>query len=325
MIKKLIPVVFFCSVVSAVQAQQLPLYSQYTMNKFLLNPAVAGTDGFTTINLTAREQWIGFKGTPKTHSITFDSKLFPDSYISKNVSIRKKKRKSSRAGKVGIGGHLYNDHTGPIDRTGLEGAYAYHLEFEKFLLSMGMSVNFFQMRLNKDKLILSDDNYDDLIEGGKKTLYVPDASIGVFALSRDYYGGISMVNVLQSSVQFGKSSLDNYKLKRQYNIMGGYSYELKETLQLQPSFLLKIPEGLRAQLDIQMRVNIKKDYWAGLAFRTGGAMCIFAGAKVDRYYIGYAFDYNFNSLMKYSFGSHEIMAAVKFGDTARRYKWLNTY
>jgi len=29
--------------------------------------------------------------------------------------------------------------------------------------------------------------------------------------------------------------------------------------------------------------------------------------------------------MKHTFGSHELMAAVKFGDTARRYRWLNTY
>ena len=30
-------------------AQQLPLYSQYLYNKFLINPAVAGSDGFTRL------------------------------------------------------------------------------------------------------------------------------------------------------------------------------------------------------------------------------------------------------------------------------------
>ena len=40
-------------------SQQLPLYSQYMMNKFLLNPAVAGSEGYTAFNITAREQWIG--------------------------------------------------------------------------------------------------------------------------------------------------------------------------------------------------------------------------------------------------------------------------
>ncbi|MCG8699721.1 MAG: type IX secretion system membrane protein PorP/SprF, partial [Bacteroidales bacterium] len=42
-----------------VSAQQLPIYSQYWMNKFLLNPAVAGHEGYTSVNLTVREQWVG--------------------------------------------------------------------------------------------------------------------------------------------------------------------------------------------------------------------------------------------------------------------------
>jgi len=325
MLKHLTIVLTLVFLTEGMKAQQLPLYSQYSMNRFLINPAVAGTDGFTTVNLTAREQWIGFKGTPKTHSITIDSKLLPDSYIAKAISIRKKKRKSSRAGKVGLGGHIYNDHNGPIDRTGIEGTYAYHLDFEKTLISFGLSVHLFQMRLNTDKLFLGDDMPDDLVDGGKHTLFIPDASIGVYAVSQSYYAGISTINVLQSSVQFGKNRTGNYHLNRQYNILGGYKYQLNDNLLLEPSFLLKIPQTMRAQFDIQMKLNIKQEYWAGLAFRTGSALCIFGGAKVDRYYIGYAFDYNFNSLMRYTFGSHEIMAAIKFGESARRYKWLNTY
>ena len=35
------------------RGQQLPLYSQYMMNGFLLNPAVAGSDGYTTFNITS--------------------------------------------------------------------------------------------------------------------------------------------------------------------------------------------------------------------------------------------------------------------------------
>ena len=36
-------------------SQQVPLYSQYMLNGFLLNPAVAGSEGYTAVNLTARE------------------------------------------------------------------------------------------------------------------------------------------------------------------------------------------------------------------------------------------------------------------------------
>jgi len=47
--------------------------------------------------------------------------------------------------------------------------------------------------------------------------------------------------------------------------------------------------------------------------------------KVSKYHIRYAFDYSFSALGARSLGSHEIMAAVKFGDNARRYRWLNRY
>ena len=33
-------------------AQQVPMYSQYIMNGFLINPSFAGRDGYTTVNLT---------------------------------------------------------------------------------------------------------------------------------------------------------------------------------------------------------------------------------------------------------------------------------
>ena len=52
-------------------AQQLPRYSQYIMNEFLVNPSVAGVDGQTSIDLSARKEWLGFvPNTPETYSGT---------------------------------------------------------------------------------------------------------------------------------------------------------------------------------------------------------------------------------------------------------------
>jgi len=307
------------------KSQQLPVYSQYTFNKFLLNPATAGVDGYTSISLVAREQWVGFEGTPKTHAITIDSRLLRNSYISKNVNPRKKKRLSSRSGRVGWAAHAFNDHTGPLDRTGVEGTYAYHLGLDKGQLSFGLSGVFYQFRLNKDKVTLGDDLNDPLIDGMRNAIYIPDANFGVYYNSSGLYGGVSVMQIFQSSIQFGDNNGSEYRLKRNYNLMGGYQYRINETFTVEPSFLLKIPTSTKAQLDLNARVYYKEDYWAGLSYRTGNAMIVFIGARFDRYFIGYAFDYNFNSLMKYTYGSHEFMAAVKFGENARRYRWLNTY
>jgi type IX secretion system PorP/SprF family membrane protein len=306
-------------------AQQLPEYSQYSMNMYLINPAWAGSEGYTSINLLAREQWVGFSGTPKTHSLSIDSRILRNSYILKNASVRKKERKSSRSGRVGWGAHIFNDHNGLLDRTGLEGTYSYHLSIGQGQLSFGLTAMLFQLKLSEEKMVLSDDQPDGLLMNNRKSLIVPDADFGVLYRQEDFYGGFSVGQILSSSVQFGEKGAGKYRLNRQYNLIGGYKYYYKDNWLIEPSFYLKVPQGNTMQLDIQTRVEYKGSYWGGLGFRTGSAMVFMVGGRYDIYYLGYAFDYNFGSIMKHTYGSHEIMAIVRFGANARRYKWLNTY
>jgi type IX secretion system PorP/SprF family membrane protein len=275
--------------------------------------------------LVAREQWVGFNGTPRTHAITIDSRLLRNSFISKDASVKKKKRLSSRSGKVGWAAHVFNDHSGELDRTGLEGTYAYHMTIDQGQLSFGLSGVFYQFKLNKDMVVLGDEVADPLLDGIKGTLYIPDANFGAYYSSANIYGGISVMQLFQSSIQFGDNTGSEYRLKRNYNLMAGYYYNINDVFAIEPSLLLKIPTSSKAQLDINAKVYYKNNYWAGLSYRTGNAMIIFLGLRFDRYYVGYAFDYNFSPLMKQTYGSHEFMAAVKFGDNARRYRWLNTY
>ena len=94
---------------------------------------------------------------------------------------------------------------------------------------------------------------------------------------------------------------------------------------LEPSILIKTTEELLYQIDFSAKVQYKEDYWVGLSFRTAGAVILFAGVRLDKFYFGYAFDYTLSSIMKHSLGSHEFMMAVKFGDRARRYRWLDRY
>jgi hypothetical protein len=49
------------------------------------------------------------------------------------------------------------------------------------------------------------------------------------------------------------------------------------------------------------------------------------GLKYDRFHIGYAVDFTLTQIRKQSFGTHELTLAVKFGESARRYRWINAY
>ena len=125
---KLIILLFFISSVTMkMLGQQVPLYSQYMLNGFLLNPAVAGSEGYTAINLTAREQWLNLQTGPATYALSFQTRLLPNSYISKNTKIRKSRKPNSRGSKIGLGGYIFSDRNAAIERNGFKLPYAYHI------------------------------------------------------------------------------------------------------------------------------------------------------------------------------------------------------
>ncbi len=320
------------------KAQQLPVYSQYMMNGFLINPAVVGHEGYTAINITAREQWLGLKDAPATYALSGQTRLLKNSFISHSASIRRRKRIMSRSGKVGVGTYFFTDRNGVFNRTGIQGTYAYHITFSTYQLSFGLSLTGFQFSIDEDKIRTYDPN-DKLLLVTKKSALIPDANFGIYYTDRHIYAGFSAMQLFESTLKLSGSEGAGFKMIRHYYFMAGYRFDMIDFLFAEPSFLLKATESLIAQVDMSLKFYIKEDYWAGISYRTGGgrnireeavegtgASIIFiGGARVDKFYFGYAFDYTLSSIAKYSIGSHEIMFAVKFGDSARRYRWLNRY
>jgi type IX secretion system PorP/SprF family membrane protein len=324
---------------SLLLAQQLPVYSQYMMNGFLLNPAVAGHEGYTAINLTAREQWLGIKDAPGTYAVSYQTRLLKNSYISRSTSIRRRKRVMSRSGRVGYGVYAFTDMAGAFNRTGLQGTYTYHIPLDRSQLSFGVSFTGYQFRINEDKMKLLDVD-DQLLLNTEKSAFIPDANFGVYYTDQNLYAGISAMQLFQTPLKLGADKDGpGFRMVRHYFLIAGYRFELNRNLLMEPSFLFKTTEKFIAQIDVNVKMYFQENYWAGLSFRTGGSYSIveesfngkgasaiiMGGVRVDKYYFGYAFDYTFNAIGARSLGSHEIMAAVKFGDNARRYRWLNRY
>lgn len=310
--------------VDQTRAQQVPLYSQYMLNGFLLNPAIAGAEGYTAVNLTAREQWIGFNDAPSTFALSYQSRILRNSYISKSASVRKRMRYSSRSGKVGLGGYVFSDRNGAVEKTGLKMSYAYHIFFGQSQLSMGLSLTAMQLRLNENKIRLEDEN-DNTWLNARGSVFIPDADVGVYFDTPDFYIGFSADQIMESIIKLGDSGYDQYRQERNYYAMAGYDFPLGDYLVLTPSTLLKLTDNGIFQGDFSAKVYYDQSYWAGLTYRTGNALIVLAGVRIDKFIFGYSFDVSFGSIRKHSFGSHEFILAAKFGDNARRYRWLNRY
>lgn len=307
-------------------AQQTPLYSQYMFNKFLVNPAMAGSEGYTAINVTAREQWLGISDAPRTHSISYQTRISPRSVLNFLDFSKSNRPTSGTMGKVGLGAFLYNDHRGLIDQTGLQLTYAYHLEMDEMQLSFGLTTSITQFKVSKSRIDLGDGNtQDQLIDNHNLNSISPDFNFGVYVTSTDYYAGFSVTDIMQSSVKFENDGMSNYQHFRHYNLMGGYRFKLNKEYAIEPGMQVKTTEQLNAQLDLSARMYYRDLYWGGISFRTGSSVVAMFGMRYDRFYFGYAYDYSFNSLQSSSMGSHELMVTLKLGKVSRKLKWLERF
>ena len=166
--------IFQLGILVNMHAQQKPEYSQYMFNTFLLNPAAAGADGFTSLNITERDQWVGLSGAPTTHSFSAQTRILKNSFIAKALSLRKKFSKRSASGRVGVGAYFYNDNNGPISRTGMQLTYAYHIPLRQSQLSFGISIEPYMFKVNVGMLNVK--GFDPLLIQGSLSHGVIDGN-----------------------------------------------------------------------------------------------------------------------------------------------------
>jgi type IX secretion system PorP/SprF family membrane protein len=322
MLRLLVIIILTLSEISLCIAQQIPVYSQYILNEFLINPSVAGIDGMTTINLSGRKQWWGLRYTPETYSASISTRILKSPF-----SISDSKLHKGSKGRVGLGAAFVSDKNGAISRTNIQFTYAYHIFIQNYQLSLGLKGYTTQFKIDNDLIDL--DQPDPGVEGllGKST-YIPDAGAGISISAPNAHIGVAVTNLFQSVVKFGDLDLDlgEFKHIRQYTLTGYYRKLLSDNKwEIEPALLIRGNEELRLSADFTTRFIYRREYWTGLAFRTSGEFILLLGLKVNRFYLGYSFDYGFNQLSYRSFGSHEIVLAIKLGDSARRYRWLERY
>src|SRR4030043_1911595 len=311
-------------------AQQVPMYSQYIMNGFLINPSFTGRDGYSTVNLTVREQWVGLDQAPGTYAASFQTRILKNSYISKATSVRKKLVLPTKGGNVGLGGYVFNDQNGIMRRTGIQFAYAYHIQMGQTAsypnyLSFGLALSAYQFAVNTEGLIFDPD--DPLISNYDRSVFIPDFNFGASFTTSKYYVGFAMTNLIRGQLIFADTTETGRTELGHYFLTGGVKFTLAPDSILEPSAFIKSSDMFfkSLQMDLTTRVYYKEDYWAGLSWRTGDAIILLMGLKYDRFYFAYATDFTLTDIRKQSFGTHELTLAVKFGESARRYRWINAY
>jgi type IX secretion system PorP/SprF family membrane protein len=332
------------------RSQQLPVYTQYKLNEAVLNPAAAGAHGYTTFNITAREQWLSFEGAPGTYTLSGQWRLLRRSTRVSSGILGIKRLQKSRTGNVGLGGVIYTDKNGAVSRTGFSFAYSYHISLYQSQLSFGVAITGYQFKIDRDKLTFNDPETGKIdVNEYTKPLFAPDAILGVYYISKGFYAGLSVDQLFESGKKSGetnftiggnKSLRDGYNMQRHYSFLGGYKFEAWVDYVIEPSILTKFSfvdkktfGGFRLQPDLNIKVYYRNDYWGGLAYRISGItkaeshypgtgdLVVMGGVRYDDFYIAYSFDYNLSNIQSYSFGSHELSLGIRFGSDAGKQNW----
>lgn len=301
-------------------AQINPLADQYLINNFQLNPAVAGTERYSPITISTRQQWVGFIKAPTTKAISYHTgirakniRFTPRGYVNKG---------DRSFGNIGLGGGAFNYNYGAISHTGIHLDYAYHVFIGEGRMGFGLAPLIYQFKINKTGFTLPDgDVIDPLISGAvNESIVFFDANVGMHYYDEFNYVGLSIIQLFGSGVQFGNFSFisedhmgENPDLARSVYTYYGRHIVLNRDITIEPSLYLKLNARNGFRFDINTMVHFLKTFSAGAMFQYQKGFGILAGVQLDNLEALYMFELPISSDMPNNFSSHQIMLRFALG------------
>lgn len=278
-----------------VRSQQLPQYTQYMMNDFVLNPAIAGKGkDYWDCRSNNRYQWQGITDAPRTYILSMHGPF--------------KNRK------MGIGGTLFTDIVGPTRRVGFSMSYAYHLKLNsKYQLNLGLSAGVLQYSVDGHKLTLHD-NDDLILVTQYRSAITPDFGAGIYLHSDKLFVSVSVPQFYEAQVKLdGITHSTLSRIRPHLYTLAGYTFDVNEDFQLEPSVLVKYVSPAPVKIDAGFRAIYQKKVWLGVTYRTNDAICAMLGYMHNNWLmIGYSYDYTITRLRNYTTGTHEITLGLRF-------------
>jgi type IX secretion system PorP/SprF family membrane protein len=310
--------------------QQLPQYSQYNRNQFMINPGAAGMYDFMDFTVGGRYQWAGFDNAPVT-AYAYGSTVLKNNKQKYNPSTRTSRGSimnpvvNTGRLKHAIGGQIVADQYGAFRKISFAGTYAIHLPVSKthnlsFGTKLGISNNSF---LQDRATVLSnmdgfsgtfenDQTYNDFV-ADQGSMNFLDIGAGFYFYSKDLFVGVSADNLTKDMVSFGSGSA-NFDPRMHFNITAGYKFPLNDNLTLMPSVLAKVVPNAPLSVEGTVQLEYKEWLWFGASYRHGDAAVIMLGGSIsEKFKFGYSFDFSLTKFNKHTSGGHEIVLGIMIG------------
>ncbi len=303
-------VILVCLITLSVKAQQETHYSNYQVNNFLLNPAVAGSYNYWNAKIGYRTQWTGMEGAPQTMFASFHGPI----KATKGRRYRRKKKPHH-----GIGMMVYRDEAGAISYNGFMGSYALHTKVNRhYTISIGASFGMKEFRLDATKLKFVQTPDDPELNSQVYSDVMPDANLGVWIYSENVFFGASARNILQSGIEIsnGEEVLGNdySKLYNHYFVTGGMLFDINTDWAFVPSVMVQHVRPAPVQFDLNGTFWFQEKIALGISYRNLDAIyAVFEYVHNERFEFSYAYDLTISELTRYNHGSHEVVVGMRWG------------
>jgi type IX secretion system PorP/SprF family membrane protein len=328
-------------------AQQRPYYTQYILNNYIINPALAGIENYWDVKVSHRHQWVGLDGAPVTTYFTIQGPLSKNNLGRENPTSYHTQGENPR-GKVfmeeyhstdphhGLGLTILNDKAGPLNRFALYGTYAYHLPIsDKTSFSAGASLGIQNMSLDASMLDFGTQYPVDPVVGSSSYLnnIKPDISLGVWLYNVRWFGGLAVQQIIPEKIGFNNGKLGgdsitliHGKVVPHLFLQAGYRLLFGDDISFLPSFTVKYVNPVPLSFDINTKFQYRDLIWAGFSLRPQDGYAIMVGINFNSTLnFGYSYDFTTSRLNTVTNGTHEIVLGFqlgnRYGDWCPRNVW----
>lgn len=268
---------------STIFAQQDPQYTQYMYNMNIINPAYAGSTGFTSIGLLGRTQWVGVDGAPQTATLSINGPV---------------------GNNLGLGFSVIHDEIGPVKEDNVDVDFSYTLNLSdenKFAFGIKAGATFLNVRefttVDPDPL------------NAPVSLITPNFGVGLMYYNDHFYAGLSVPNFIESRYLDKENGISSTASEKAHIFLtSGYVFDLDENLKLKPSTMLKAAQGAPLSVDLSLNLLVQEKVELGLSVRLDDSISGMVGYNISQdLRVGYAYDHTISNYGVYNSGSHEIM------------------
>lgn len=292
----LIYIITFFSLVSF--AQQTTQYTQFTFNKYGYNPAAAGSNINSGIEVIVggRQQWIGFDNAPRTN------------FLSANYTI-KPQRSYKRWHNFGL--YLSRDKAGIFRSESYYLSYTLHLPLtNKYNISFGIFAGVRNFALDRGIISTSDPVYGATYPS--YFLAYPDFIPGIRLYSKKLFIDVSIQQLYKNRLSQGDKQIGNKSvLAQQLYITLGKKFFLDNEFTIVPAINVHSSFVNIPSMELNVMAYYKKRIGIGATIRNKDFISgIFQIRFFKNMTAGFAYDYSINRLNRATPNTIEFMLGI---------------